>query len=207
MKPVTLVCWAFAIILFLSTGALAQETVSASRVEIFGGFSHMNFKPGSSITTLPGQNFNGAEGSITWNFLPQVGAVVDFSGYHAGNFGTLGSASAASFLFGPQVSLRSKRADPFIHTLFGALRIGGITNTNFPQTGFAMALGGGLDLKANDYLAIRIAQADYLFSRMAIAGMQPTILGPATKTDQHSFRFSVGIVLRLGTTLPTLPSF
>ena|SRR5437588_8198980 len=197
----------FGLILLLSMPAGAQDTVSASRFEIFGGFSHMNFKPGSSITGLPGQHFNGADGSIAWNPLPQLGLVADFGGFHTGSFAGAGSASAASFLVGPQLTLRSRRVDPFVHALFGVLRIGGSADANFPQSGFAMAWGGGLDVKAKSHLAIRVIQLDYVFSRMAISGLQPTIAGPETPTDQHSFRLAVGVVFRLGPQLSTLPAF
>ena len=50
---------------------------------------------------------------------------------------------------------------------------------------FAMALGGGVDWKANDRIAIRLAQGDYLLTRFG-------------STSQHNFRLSTGVVFRFG---------
>jgi hypothetical protein len=89
-------------------------------------------------------------------------------------------------LFGPEFSFRSQgKLRPFAHVLFGFSRVDGqkinvdynnaegwsdgtqylyigkITG-NFSNTGFAMALGGGLDINVNKKFAIRLAQIDYM---------------------------------------------
>jgi hypothetical protein len=49
----------------------------------------------------------------------------------------------------------------------------------------AFALGGGPDVKVNDNFAIRVAQVDYLGDKVA-------------DETGNNFRFSVGVVIRLG---------
>jgi hypothetical protein len=50
---------------------------------------------------------------------------------------------------------------------------------------FAYALGGGVDIKAHKNFAIRLGQVDYLAARAGGEGL-------------NNFRFSVGVVIRLG---------
>lgn len=95
-----------------------------------------------------------------------------------------------TYLFGPEFSYRgSSKIRPFAHALFGFSSAdlkninvdwtnldqysyyegsstdyfyeGNVTGS-FSNTGFAMALGGGLDINVNDKFAIRVAQLDYL---------------------------------------------
>jgi hypothetical protein len=96
-------------------------------------------------------------------------------------------------LVGPRYTFwKNERLFPFGHTLFGAVRArsegvtvaGGVPSVfTARDDGFAMVLGGGLDAKLNDHLAIRAIQADYLRS---------DIFGGTTNAMQLSF----GLVFR-----------
>lgn len=55
-------------------------------------------------------------------------------------------------------------------------------NSNISKTGFAAAIGGGVDIKANDRFSIRAIQIDY----------NPTHLGGSTR---NNVRFGFGVVL------------
>jgi hypothetical protein len=186
MRKAKALVWAFGVILLWVGPARAQD---ATRTEIFGGYSYFRFRPDNTLE-IPAQSFNGANGSIALNFAPALGAVAEFSGYHTGNFIGSGSSGAFSYLFGPKISMRNRKVDPFFQTLFGGTRIGGGGAPGFPQNGFTMAFGAGIDLKTASFIAIRIIQADYVFTRFN--------LGDPEKLDEHNLRFSFGVVFRLG---------
>ncbi len=152
------------------------------QVELYGGYS------------WAGGNFHGWNASATFNINERFGVVADFSG-HSGS-SRVGNVfeerqRAYSFLFGPRVSFRKrKRVQPFVYALFGGSRLK-ITETFLGQTatasdtGFTMALGGGLDIRVNRRLAVRAFQLDYL---------RPTFFNEADNRGRLSF----GLVLRLG---------
>lgn len=93
-------------------------------------------------------------------------------------------------MVGPQVKLRNGRWEPFGYALFGVNRVsvgeGQLTALGpFPidqslasylatylaayhDSGFAWAVGGGLDLKLSDKVKIRLIQADYTRSRTSV---------------------------------------
>ena len=80
--------------------------------------------------------------------------------------------------------------EPFVHALFGAARAtaaasGPAVSQNTVGYAFAYALGGGLDVKAHNNFAIRLAQLDYLGARSGGEGL-------------NNLRYSVGVVIRLG---------
>ncbi|HEV8159183.1 MAG TPA: outer membrane beta-barrel protein [Pyrinomonadaceae bacterium] len=110
------------------------------------------------------------------------------------------TASLYNFLGGVQFKDNRKesgRVRPFAHVLVGAAHArtrvksftGGLcdaeevdcTDLKGGDTGFAAALGGGIDVKLNNRFSIRAIQADY----------NPTRLNGTT---QHNFRFGVGVV-------------
>jgi opacity protein-like surface antigen len=73
---------------------------------------------------------------------------------------------------------------PFAHILPGVVRFKvDIGPSDFTTTKFAMAAGGGLDFNLTERLALRVAQADYLLTR----------LGQST---QNNVRVSTGFVLK-----------
>jgi opacity protein-like surface antigen len=106
-----------------------------------------------------------------------------------------------NFLFGPQFSYPSGKVRPFAHFLVGGEHVdltrsenvsgSGIVSTlpaipasgHVSETGFAMALGGGVDYSIKRNLAWRL-QADYLTSQAGLA--------------QNHLRISTGLVWRLG---------
>jgi hypothetical protein len=61
---------------------------------------------------------------------------------------------------------------------------------HYESTGFSIFTGGGLDIRVNKALAIRVANVDYLHSW----------LQPVAGTDYNQgIRFTTGVVLRIGT--------
>src|SRR5262249_49921076 len=198
----------------LTLSAMAQET---RRVEIFGGYSFLRLTLSDDSTlTLPGAtgtfdsvSGNGFMTSMTWNIKRRIGIVGEFSRHtketNVGNLiripvtdGTQNNprieARVNTFLFGPRFTLRPEKIDPiqpFAHVLVGGSN-GSFEITNMgvrtenSGTGFTFAAGGGIDIKFTSKIAARLVQADYL----------RTPLGAGS--DLNSFRYSAGIVLRLG---------
>ena len=165
-----------ALVLLVPLHALAQAN---SQFDIFGGYSYLHVSPGSG---LPGANTNGWEAQATGNLSEYVGVTADFDGHYGTVFGPGGHDH--NFLFGPTLSYRTDRVTGFGHVLFGASHAG--SSAGVSDTSFAWAIGGGVDWNFEKRFAIRVGQFDYL----------PTYFG---HTTQHNFRYSAGVVFRVGT--------
>jgi hypothetical protein len=165
------------LVFLASLPALAQDVPKA---EVFGGYS------------WAGANFHGWNASVTGNITKRFGIVADFSGHYGSELdgSVLIKQDAHSFLFGPRFSFRGKRLTPFVYALFGATRfhesaiISG-QKLSHSDTGLRSVLGGGLDVKVNDRVAIRAFQLDYF---------RPNFFGEAHNRGRLAF----GVVLRLG---------
>ncbi len=113
-------------VLLTGTFTLAQDF---PRAEVFGGYSHVS----ADFAGSGRANLNGWNGALTGNFNRWLGVTTDLMGvYDAQDVtNTLGvpcppfcspfhlRTHAYTFLFGPQISLRSERFTPFAHALFG----------------------------------------------------------------------------------------
>jgi len=157
-----------AALLFTSIAA-AQETPKA---ELFAGYSYLRVNP----TGLEGVNTNGWEASLAYNFNRHFGLKGEFGGDYCCD-----DQHIHTFMGGPQVSWRGKKANVFVHGLVGGAHVkGSITDTSV-----AWAAGGGLDWNINEHFAWRIAQADYVGTH-------------SLDNIQHNFRISTGLVFRFG---------
>jgi opacity protein-like surface antigen len=98
------------------------------------------------------------------------------------------SARLVNYLFGPKLTYRSRgKLSPFAQVLFGGERISG-SAPGFASTSdssFAMAFGGGADYEMTNHVAIRLIQAEYLYTKFG-------------GTHQNNARISAGIVYRWG---------
>ena len=165
------------LVVLASHPAMTQDV---PKVEIFGGYS------------WAGGNFHGWNTSVTGNITKSFGIVADFSGHYGSEVEGIVriNKDAHSFLFGPRFSRRGKNLTPFAYALFGATRfhesatIAG-QRLSAADTGFSMALGGGLDVKVNNHLAIRAFQLDYF---------RPNFFGEAHNRGRLAF----GVILHLG---------
>ena len=164
----------FALVLLATFQALGQAN---SQFDIFGGYSYFHVSPGGG---LPGASANGWEAQATGNLSENIGVTADFDGHYGSVFGSGGHDY--NFLFGPTLSGRTDKVTGFLHLLFGVSHAGA---AGFSDTAFAWAIGGGVDWNLKKRLAIRLGQFDYL----------PTYFG---NTTQHNFRYSTGVVLRVG---------
>ncbi len=169
-----------AALLFVSP-AWAQQSVGTGsegrdypRGELFGGFSLINIGDGAR------ENLFGAQASISGNFHRNLGLTADFGG----QFRDLGGITVQQYelLFGPQFSKRGGRFTGFAHALAGVehFRVGA-----FSDNGFALGIGGGLDVNLNDRWAVRPIQLDYI----------PNHFGGQWF---HDVRYGAGVVVKFG---------
>lgn len=189
----------FGALLLLGLPVGAQD---APKVELFGGYSFATFESGVGLQR---HHLNGWNSSITGNVNRWFGVTADFSGQYGSMLGV--SRNVHSFLFGPRFSYRGNdRVTPSAYALFGATRAHSDPPGTLPpqtETAFSMAFGAGLDVKASQSLAIRVAQVDYLPTRFEEAPAcilivpPPRSCAPRART-QDNFRFAAGVVFRFG---------
>jgi hypothetical protein len=144
----------FALVLFFSVAAAAQET---PKVELFGGYSNLFANLNNSSYNLNGVHVSAAENVNSW-----FGGVLDFSSFSGSNAGL--NVNAQTIMYGPRIAYRKSRAiTPSVHALFGAIRgsrgFDGISEANWR---FALGVGGEIDVRLNDKVALRLVQADYI---------------------------------------------
>ena len=192
--------------LFLMTLLIASctslslgQTTDEPKNEFFVGYSFHS----ADINTLTidphrtGQN--GVNVAYQRNLNRHVGLKVDVSAHfkrgslqlNGGPFNS--NRDQYYFLGGVEFKAPNKsRVTPFAQVLAGASLFRGFTSNLTPAgnvftfddaTSFAMALGGGLDVRANDHISIRLIQADYA----------PTFFGSGR---QDNFRLSVGVIFK-----------
>jgi hypothetical protein len=139
---------------------------AAQKVEIFGGyqFTHLN----------PAFNASGWNASLTGNFPHVLGITADFSGAYKD------SLKVYTYTFGPVLTARLPVVQPFVHALFGGMTITDGVST----TGFAMQVGGGLDIGLRKGIGFRLVQADWMSLRFS------------GETHNKNGRVSTGIVLK-----------
>jgi len=160
-----------ALVCVMALPVLAQEN---DRAEIFGGYQY---------TRMSGSNFNGWTGAFTGNVNNWLGITGDISGAYKSDLGA--SLHMYNFLFGPTVTFsQTQKVKPFAHALFGMSHAGaGFLGLSATDNSFAMALGGGVDVRINKSVAIRMIQADYFLTRFGGA-------------SQNNARISTGLVFR-----------
>ena len=121
-------------------------------------------------------------------------------------------ANVFTLLSGPRISFRNHdRLTPFLQVLGGAARasevtVNGCTTSLLAceplpeETGFALTAGGGLDLRLNHRIALRLFQAEYLVTRF-----QDPTSSTGENGWQSNVRLSAGIVFLFGGNPPPPP--
>lgn len=194
--------------------AMAQETPS---VEVYGGYSFLHIEKGGDLHGWNGSvcvNLNkwfGLVADVSGHYdatessfvvmvpvtpgippTPEIPAIV---------FRSKSNTSLHTIMVGPRFSYRkTEKLTPFAHALFGVsrahtrLRSEDSFSSEFTfsdnETTFAMAIGAGLDVKISKLLALRVIQADYLYSRSGS--------GRFSSDTRHNLRAGVGLVFRFG---------
>jgi len=185
MKRLLLV---LAVVMLCGLPVLAQDVPKA---EIYGGYLLIHDE---NVTT------NGIMAALEGNVMPRLGIVAEFGFGAQTNKDLVPGDSiklrAYQYLFGPRFSLlRTDKVRIFAHALFGGdTRSADATvNGTFWRDGstsfFAMAYGGGVDVAANKWLSIRLAQVDIEITRWNTG---------TNNTWDNSLRYSGGLVFKLG---------
>jgi opacity protein-like surface antigen len=187
------------------------------KVETFAGFTYMR---ANSATNVPAFNTKGGGGQLAVNFSKSVGFVMDLGAVHNGNIGDQHLDNTfTNFLFGPRVNLRHSRVIPYFNVLFGGMHASTSvafqavpipTNPiylpgaptvppNSPvtgrlvasQTAFAMATGGGLDIKINKHVSFRPIGLDWMLTRLQN-------IRDLNDRNQHHIRYTTGFNVMFG---------
>jgi hypothetical protein len=194
--------------LLLASVTKAQET---PQYEVFVGPSYSR----EEVTNSKFKNGIGWHASLDGTANNWLSAVFDFSGYYSSPKITLPGLSAPVpidsstylYLFGPRFTYRKfQRLTPFAEGLVGVANFRftassvGVTNS-ISSISFAGAFGGGADYTVNNWLAIRLIEADYVVTRFREISVDPTT-GQVEFSGQHrtqnNARASAGIVIRFG---------
>ena len=212
----------FASVFVMSICAGAALGQDYKRFELFAGYSHNRVDVGPVEDFDPGddlefddifderEGFNGFNVSIVGNFRRYFGAKFDYS-YHQKSF-DFGPDNTTvrlhNILGGIQVkdNAAEGRFKPFAHALVGVGRTSADLSEfdddlfDFDDSGFAAAIGGGVDIRLSDRVDLRLIQIDYNpmrfdFSDFGAVGIPgtPTPTGSEKRT-LHNFRIGIGIV-------------
>ena len=163
-------------------------------------------------------SLNGGGGGIVYNFNRFFGIKGDLQGYGSttrvfnnvtvvnpnGTITLIPQAAVQGNLFtymaGPQLRLPTHTFKPFAEFLFGGAHTNTYTNlikatgaTVGPNNNaFAMAIGGGFDIRVTKNISIRPFQMDYLLTRFG------TSLIPGGNHNQNNFRYLAGVNFTFG---------
>ena len=222
-----------AVALICASTSLAQSD-DYKKWEFYGGYSALSFDnlggdtDNTAVNEVLGEKntLRGFNLAITRNFHKYFGVKFDYSLHlreddftRPAGSGTVDS-TVQNFLGGIQIKNNSEdgpRFKPFAHALFGVATqkvdidspqlpaVFGISDFHVNETSFAMAFGGGVDIRLNKRFDIRVVQLDWnIISR----GDQQTgiVLTPTPfqtvgspffipGTTQNNFRIGAGIVI------------
>jgi hypothetical protein len=203
-----------AILLALATTAVAQD-----KIEVTGDYSYFRFNPSLPALQNRNLNGGGVDLSFFvrpaiafkadlqfyggTTFTTTFGAVNTSAGFiPAGTYSANGTLK--TYLFGPMVKGRLHKFEPFGEVLFGVAHVDAYANLSKiiaatptatlhvqgNQNPFSLAAGGGVDLPVGKMFAIRIAEVDYVLTRLT---------NPLTSTNnQNHFRYIAGVQFRFG---------
>ena len=205
----------FIVMLLMGTAAWAQEF---PRHEIAGDYTYAYYVPSTSYGKATNQSLNGGGIAYVFNFAPRIGFKVDLQGYESStnrftvplttNFPLGGQVNVYgnlfTYLFGPQLKLRTHFMQPF-----GSLLVGGahsnVYGNAYKQCGitlvcsfhtapsgdaFAFVIGGGVDIPVGHHLQIRPASFDYLLTNFS---------NPFNHGAQSNWRYTAGLNVTFGT--------
>ncbi|HEX8736099.1 MAG TPA: outer membrane beta-barrel protein [Pyrinomonadaceae bacterium] len=203
-------------VLFCGASFAAAQTDDNPRAEFFAGYSVLGINyeaappafPQPVIVAFDGKQFlnKGVNVSGTYYLTKRFGLTADFSAHFKTNNTPLTNGNIEdkirilNVLGGPQYKFRnSSRVTPFVRGLAGVA----VTSSKLKvmssftgedtssSTDFALALGGGVDVRVNKRLDLRVFQADY--NPVFLSGGNELGFG---KSRADNVRFSFGVVLK-----------
>ncbi len=213
--------------LTLLTAFAGMAADEVPKFEVSADYSFAHFDPARNFLKV--KNLNGGGGAFAMNFGSFFGIKGDLQGYGSSNFtytlpsgvtlpngtvttsptvGTL-QGNLFTYTFGPVIKKHTGWFQPFGEVLLGAAhsnayanvfkQIYGVSASN-NNNGFAMVVGGGIDLRLSPKFTIRPIEADYLLTRFGSTFVPPASTGlPSISTlNQNSFRYLAGVDFTFG---------
>ena len=194
----------------LFVGAAAAQDYP--KAEAYMGYTYVHFY---SQNVVPSLNLNGGSAQFAYNINRWFSPVLDAGAVTNNSFGGLNiNNTQLFFMGGPRFSLRRKRFRPYIQAVFGGVYYtasspisGFVTQgpTFLPlpvdnqvtarlgvsQTKFAMAIGGGFDVRLTRRIFFRPGSVDYYYTRIG------DFRGPGDNS-QNNIRFTAGLDFMFG---------
>ncbi len=204
------------LVLLFGTVAFAQDypKVETSPAFMFIRTPTSFTIPAGAPVGIAGTSFNesfncaGGGGTFAYNVSSVVGIAADLGGckYFGNTIPALSSKLSGSdftYMFGPRFTYRNKsKIQPFGEINFGGNRLSLSCNSgtacngvSYSKNAFALTVGGGFDINVSRKFAIRLIQAEYLYTRF---GNSCNLELCSNNNNQNSFRLKSGIVLRWG---------
>ncbi|HVM93499.1 MAG TPA: outer membrane beta-barrel protein [Terriglobales bacterium] len=191
-------------ILFLGLLAMPLPAQDHPRFEVFGGYQYLHLGGGNSNGLGTGEGFNGWNASVTGNITNHFG----IEGNFGGAYDTISSIDFKMYTYsgGPVVFSESGRLKPFAHVLFGGVHLTGSTSfvvdsiqsqansASISWNGYTIMAGGGLDVKVNRAIAVRLAQFDWVYYNLSDTSFSGTPVPGFSASN--NVRLASGIVVR-----------
>jgi hypothetical protein len=202
------------VVLLMGRTAFAQEY---TKWEIPVDYSYARGN-GANIAPF---SLNGGGGGIVYNFSRFFGIKGDLQGYGSTTrtFTSVPvqinplianpvtqqvsvNGNLFTYMAGPQLRLPTHTFKPFAEFLFGGahtntyanlVQATGFTASAAPNNNaFAMAIGGGFDIRVSKVISIRPFQMDYLLTRFGTSFLT------GGNHNQNNFRYNAGLVFTFG---------
>jgi outer membrane protein OmpA-like peptidoglycan-associated protein len=166
---------AIAVLCTFATMTAAQDQ-PAPKWELYGGYSFL-FPHAELHGQLPGallpfpgtrleSNPRGAGASLSYNFNHWFGLTLDTSTHWGSGEATfarrIDDAAFSNLSLGPKITLRHEHFSPFFEVLVGDHRL--MPDAFHDVDKLGVMFGGGLDLKLNRRVALRLFRVDYVYS-------------------------------------------
>jgi hypothetical protein len=178
------------IALLISLSLIFGFSASAqnSKADAYVGYQYTR----QSFGTGTKFNMNGGVGQIAVYPSRWFGVVGEFSGSAAGNISGVGSGGAMyTVMGGPRIYFSRGALQPYVQGLVGLARADSTLQAHLgaaSSNAFAMAIGGGMDVKLHHHFSYRLIQGDYFLTRFDNA--------INIRFTQNNFRLSTGLVFR-----------
>jgi hypothetical protein len=194
------------LVMLLGLVATAQDT---PKFEVAVDYSYARYN--ATHNYAKSYSLNGAGGAVDYNFTKYLGIKMDLQGYGSNTQTFTAAAGSAicplgcsanvqanlfTYLFGPQIGIRTGKFRPFGHFLLGGAhsnvygnleKVTGVVLSKAPSGNtFAYAVGGGLDIPINHSgtIAVRPVEVDYLYTRF----------NNSATSAQSNFQYKGGVV-------------
>lgn len=192
----------FVLLLFVAIAAIAcaQDT---PKVEVFGGYQFISADNKEAVPELGiggRQSMHGFNADVAYRAMKHVSLVADFGAAYKSvpiSTGGMNLDMRMRFypiLFGPRVSVTKGKVTPFAEALVGIghISVGASVQGVSASQGynkFAMAFGGGLDMKVANRMAVRVVKFDYL-----LVHFSDTTGGVSVSENLNNLRLATGVV-------------